>query len=191
MVYDYCVVGGGIVGLATAMKLLEMQPGARLVVLEKEAGLSRHQTGHNSGVIHAGIYYAPGSLKADLCRRGSKATKEFCWNHRIPFETCGKLLVATNELELQRMNNLVERAKLNQIEVERLDAADLRQREPNIIGVGGLFVPETGVSEAVRESGLKDHVPTKIVTLKVRLGDGEHVNPGLHLFQEGEKSGQG
>src|SRR6266403_5339206 len=107
MVYDYCVVGGGIVGLATAMKLLEIQPGARLVVLEKEAGLSRHQTGHNSGVIHAGIYYAPGSLKADLCRRGSKATKEFCWNHRIPFETCGKLLVATNELELQRMNNLV------------------------------------------------------------------------------------
>ena len=87
MVYDYCVVGGGIVGLATAMKLLEMQPGARLVVLEKEAGLSRHQTGHNSGVIHAGIYYAPGSLKADLCRRGSKATKEFCRNHRIPFET--------------------------------------------------------------------------------------------------------
>lgn len=150
MVYDYCVVGGGIVGLATAMKLLEMQPGARLVVLEKEAGLSRHQTGHNSGVIHAGIYYAPGSLKADLCRRGSKATKEFCWNHRIPFETCGKLLVATNELELQRMNNLVERAKLNQIEVERLDAADLRQREPNIIGVGALFVPETGIVDFKR-----------------------------------------
>jgi L-2-hydroxyglutarate oxidase len=150
MVYDYCVVGGGIVGLATAMKLLEMQPGARLVVLEKEAGLSRHQTGHNSGVIHAGIYYTPGSLKADLCRRGSKATKEFCWNHRIPFETCGKLLVATNELELQRMNDLVERAKLNQIEVERLDAADLRQREPNIIGVGGLFVPETGIVDFKR-----------------------------------------
>jgi len=150
MAYDYCVVGGGIVGLATAMKLLEIQPGARLVVLEKEAGLRRHQTGHNSGVIHAGIYYAPGSLKADLCRRGSKATKEFCWNHRIPFETCGKLLVATNELELQRMNNLVERAKLNQIEVERLDAADLRQREPNIIGVGGLFVPETGIVDFKR-----------------------------------------
>ena len=131
MVYDYCVVGGGIVGLATAMKLL-----------------GRHQTGHNSGVIHAGIYYAPGSLKADLCRRGSKATKEFCRNHRIPFETCGKLLVATNELELQRMNNLVERAKLNQIEVERLDAADLR--EPNIIGVGGLFVPETGIVDFKR-----------------------------------------
>ena len=150
MVYDYCVIGGGIVGLATAMKLLEMQPGARLVVLEKEAGLSRHQTGHNSGVIHAGIYYAPGSLKADLCRRGSKATKEFCRNHRIPFETCGKLLVATNELELQRMNNLVERAKLNQIEVERLDGADLRRREPNIIGVGGLFVPETGIVDFKR-----------------------------------------
>jgi (S)-2-hydroxyglutarate dehydrogenase len=93
------------VGLAIAMKLLEMQPGARLVVLEKEAGLSR-QTGHNSGVIHAGIYYAPGSLKADLCRRGSKATKEFCWNHRIPFETCGKLLVATKGLAQQKVRKV-------------------------------------------------------------------------------------
>ncbi len=150
MLYDYCVVGGGIVGLAAAMKLLEMQPGARLVLLEKEGGLSRHQTGHNSGVIHAGIYYAPGSLKADLCRRGAKATKEFCSNHGIPFETCGKLLVATNELEFQRMNDLVERAKVNQIEVERLAAADVRQREPNIVGVGGLFVPETGIVDFKR-----------------------------------------
>jgi L-2-hydroxyglutarate oxidase len=150
MIYDYCVVGGGIVGLAAAMQLLEMQPGTRLVVLEKEAGLSRHQTGHNSGVIHAGIYYAPGSLKADLCRRGAKATKQFCLNHHIPFETCGKLLVATNELELRRMNDLVERAKLNQIEVERLDSANLRQREPNITGVGGLFVPETGIVDFKR-----------------------------------------
>jgi len=150
MVYDYCVIGGGIVGLATAMKLLEMQPGARLVVLEKEEGLSRHQTGHNSGVIHAGIYYTPGSLKADLCRRGAKATKEFCRKHAIPFETCGKLLVATNELELRRMNDLVERAKLNQIEVQPLDAADLRRREPNIIGLGALFVPETGIVDFKR-----------------------------------------
>jgi L-2-hydroxyglutarate oxidase len=145
MIYDYCVIGGGIVGLATAMKLLELQPGASLVLLEKEAGLARHQTGHNSGVIHSGIYYAPGSLKADFCRRGSKATKAFCDRHGIPYDTCGKLLVATNDLELTRMNGLIERARLNQIEVERLDAAELRRREPNIDGIGGLLVPETGI----------------------------------------------
>ena len=96
MIYDYCVIGGGIVGLATAMDLLELQPGASLLLLEKEAGLAKHQTGHNSGVIHSGIYYAPGSLKADFCRRGANATKAFCDKHGIPYETCGKLLVATN-----------------------------------------------------------------------------------------------
>jgi L-2-hydroxyglutarate oxidase len=150
MIYDYCVIGGGIVGLATAMKLLEMQPGATLILLEKEAGLARHQTGHNSGVIHAGIYYAPGSLKADFCRRGAKATKDFCTEHGIPFETCGKLLVATNDLELERMRTLFERAKLNQIKVERLDAAALKLREPNVTGVGALFVEETGIVDYKR-----------------------------------------
>ncbi len=145
MIYDYCVIGGGIVGLATAMKLLELQPGASLVLLEKEAGLARHQTGHNSGVIHSGIYYAPGSLKAEFCRRGSKATKAFCERHGIPYDTCGKLLVATNALELTRMNGLIERARLNQIEVERLDAAELRRLEPNVDGIGGVLVPETGI----------------------------------------------
>src|SRR5450631_2747661 len=109
MIYDYCVIGGGIVGLATAMKLLELQPGASLLLLEKESALAQHQTGHNSGVIHAGIYYAPGSLKADFCRRGAKATKSFCAQHGIPFETCGKLLVATNAIERQRMDALLER----------------------------------------------------------------------------------
>src|SRR5450631_4559502 len=109
MIYDQCVVGGGIVGLSTAMALLEKRPGSSLVLLEKETGLARHQTGHNSGVIHAGIYYAPGSLKADLCRRGAQATKSFCAQHGIPFETCGKLLVATNAIERQRMDALLER----------------------------------------------------------------------------------
>jgi L-2-hydroxyglutarate oxidase len=145
MIYDYCVIGGGIVGLATAMELLGMQPGASLLLLEKETSLAQHQTGHNSGVIHAGIYYAPGSLKAELCRRGSKATKAFCDQHGIPYDTCGKLLVATNRLELERMSGLMERARLNQIEVEALDAGELKRREPNIEGIGGLLVPETGV----------------------------------------------
>jgi len=145
MTYDFCIIGGGIVGLATAMSLAETRPGASILVLEKEAVLGRHQTGHNSGVIHAGIYYAPGSLKAKLCRRGARKTKEFCSDHGIPFETCGKMLVATNDLEQARMGELVERARQNQITAERIDAAELRRREPNIVGVGGLYLKETGI----------------------------------------------
>jgi L-2-hydroxyglutarate oxidase len=143
--YDFCVIGGGIVGLATAMKLLELNPGATLLLLEKERELAMHQTGHNSGVIHSGIYYAPGSLKADLCKRGERATKEFCTAHGIPFVTCGKTLVATTALELERMEALVGRAAENGIEVERLDADALRRREPNIAGLGALFVPATAI----------------------------------------------
>ena len=143
--YDFCVVGGGIVGLATAMALLHRNPGATLVLLEKETALATHQTGHNSGVIHSGIYYAPGSLKADLCKRGERATKEFCTAHDIPFVTCGKTLVATNALELERLEALVGRAGENGIAVERLDAAELRRREPNITGLGALFVPATAI----------------------------------------------
>jgi L-2-hydroxyglutarate oxidase len=145
MVFDYCVIGGGIVGVATAMALLEARPGASIVVLEKEKALATHQTGHNSGVIHSGIYYAPGSLKAELCRRGALATKSFCLQHGIPFEVCGKLLVATNPLEYQRMDALFERAKQNRIQAERLDAAELKRREPNIVGLGALFVDATGI----------------------------------------------
>jgi L-2-hydroxyglutarate oxidase len=143
--YDFCVVGGGIVGLATAMALLERHPGARLVLLEKEGALAMHQTGHNSGVIHSGIYYAPGSLKAELCKRGERATKEFCAAHGIPFVTCGKTLVATDALELERLEALVGRAYENGIEAERLDEAELRRREPNITGLGALFVPATAI----------------------------------------------
>src|SRR4051794_35383183 len=145
MNYAFCVIGGGIVGLATAMKLLEMHPGASLAVLEKENSLGRHQTGHNSGVIHAGIYYAPGSFKAELCRRGAQATKEFCSQHGIPFEVCGKMLVATNEVEARRMEELYRRSVENNVEVEKLDSTELKSREPNITGVGALFVPSTGI----------------------------------------------
>ncbi|WP_248805591.1 L-2-hydroxyglutarate oxidase [Pseudomonas sp. MWU13-2100] len=145
MIYDFCIIGGGIVGLATAMELLKRQPGASLLILEKEATLARHQTGHNSGVIHAGIYYAPGSLKADLCKRGAQATKDFCREHGIRFEVCGKLLVASTPLQGQRMQALYERSQLNGMRVERLDADELRRREPNIVGLGGLFLDATGI----------------------------------------------
>jgi L-2-hydroxyglutarate oxidase len=127
------------------MELLKRQPGSSIVILEKEQSLAQHQTGHNSGVIHAGIYYAPGSLKADLCRRGALATKSFCDEHGIPYEVCGKMLVATNSLEAERMTALFERAKKNNIDAERLDAQELKRREPNIVGVGALFVKSTGI----------------------------------------------
>jgi L-2-hydroxyglutarate oxidase len=145
MPYDYCVIGGGIVGLATAMRLLERRPGASLLLIEKESGLGEHQTGHNSGVIHAGIYYPPGSLKAELCRKGAQATKDFCAANDIPFEVCGKLLVATNPLEVQRMDALLERSKANDIEVIPVSAGELAEREPNIAGLGALLVPSTGI----------------------------------------------
>ena len=145
MIHDFCIIGGGIVGLATAMELLKRQPGASLVILEKEPVLAKHQTGHNSGVIHAGIYYAPGSLKADLCKRGAEATKQFCREHGIKFEVCGKLLVASSPLEMQRMEALYARAQLNGMQVERLNAEQLCQREPNIVGLGGLFLDATGI----------------------------------------------
>ena len=106
MIHDYGVIGGGIVGLAAAREVARARPGASMFLLEKEAAIARHQTGHNSGVIHSGIYYAPGSFKASLCREGASATKAFCAEHGIPFEACGKLLVATSEAELVRMDAL-------------------------------------------------------------------------------------
>jgi L-2-hydroxyglutarate oxidase len=147
MIYDFCIIGGGIVGLATALKLGEAHPAAGILVIEKESAVARHQTGHNSGVIHSGIYYAPGSFKAELCRRGAAATVEFCSEHTLPFEVCGKLLVATNEAERQRMLKLFERASVNKVDAELIDAAELKRREPNIAGVGAIFVPSTGITD--------------------------------------------
>jgi (S)-2-hydroxyglutarate dehydrogenase len=145
MTFDYCIIGGGIVGLATAMRLLEDRPGSSLILIEKEDALGKHQTGHNSGVIHAGIYYPPGSLKAELCRKGAEATKAFCAENGIRFETCGKLLVATSDLEMQRMDALYERSKQNTIEVHCVSEGELKEREPNIRGRGALLVPSTGI----------------------------------------------
>ncbi|WP_454085461.1 L-2-hydroxyglutarate oxidase [Georgenia sp. Marseille-Q6866] len=143
--YDVVVVGGGIVGLSTAMTLLQRSPGLSLLVLEKEDDVARHQTGHNSGVIHAGVYYAPGSLKARLCAAGARATREFCDEHGIAYRDTGKLIVATDDAELSRMEVLHERATANGLALERLDAAELRRREPHVTGVGALFSPNTGI----------------------------------------------
>lgn len=145
MDFEFCIIGGGIVGLATARELLKRDPQARICLIEKEAGFGQHQTGHNSGVIHAGIYYQPGSLKAKLCRAGADATKQFCRDHGIPFETCGKLLVATSDLELTRMAALVDRARQNEIEIESVSAARLKEIEPMVSGTGALLVKATGI----------------------------------------------
>lgn len=142
---DVSIIGGGIVGLATAYALLQARPGLGITVLEQEAQPGLHQTGHNSGVIHSGIYYAPGSLKARLCREGAEATKTFCAENNIPVEICGKHLVATNALEVERMGALAERAQKNEIGYERIDAAELHRREPAIKGLGALFIPATGI----------------------------------------------
>ncbi|MEP3348758.1 MAG: L-2-hydroxyglutarate oxidase [Marinomonas sp.] len=143
--YDIAVIGAGIVGLSTAWQLLQRYPDYRIVVIEKEDDVGLHQTGHNSGVIHAGVYYAPGSLKADFCHRGATATKAFCQEHDIDFNECGKLLVATNDVEYERMNALFERCQENNLEVHKLDQTQLKEREPNVKGLGALFVPSTGI----------------------------------------------
>lgn len=147
MQLNYLIVGGGIIGLSVAMQILKQRPGAALMVLEKEDGLARHQTSHNSGVVHSGVYYEPGSLKARFCRDGMMATVGFCQERGIPFEQCGKLLVATNDVELARMGALEQRAQANGLNLERLDAAELKRREPRISGLGALLVPTTGIVE--------------------------------------------
>ncbi|MGJ8646577.1 MAG: L-2-hydroxyglutarate oxidase [Marinomonas colpomeniae] len=143
--YDIAVIGAGIVGLSTAWQLLQRYPEYKIVLIEKEAEVGLHQTGHNSGVIHAGVYYAPGSLKADFCQRGAAATKAFCREHDIDFDECGKLLVATNATEHERMNALYERCQENKLEVHKLDQAQLREKEPNVKGLAAIFVPSTGI----------------------------------------------
>jgi len=145
VIFDFCVVGGGIVGVATARELARRCPEASLVLVEKEVALAQHQTGRNSGVIHAGVYYAPGSLKARYCREGARDTKAFCDAHGIRYETCGKLLVAAREDELGRMAELETRARTNELAVERIDAARLRELEPHVRGVGALLVTSTAI----------------------------------------------
>jgi L-2-hydroxyglutarate oxidase len=143
--FDVIVIGAGLVGLATAMALLAERPGLRLAVLEKESSVGTHQSGHNSGVIHAGLYYQPGSLKARFCTAGRLAMVEFAKSHEIPYRQTGKLVVATGESELPRLADLAERGRANGLAVREVAAAEIADIEPSVRGIRALHIPESGV----------------------------------------------
>ena len=145
--FDIVLIGGGIVGVSTALTVKQKFPRAKVMLIEKENLFASHQTGHNSGVIHAGVYYEPGSLKADFWKRGAKATMDFCTTHDLPFRQCGKLLVATTSLEMKRMEALEERCARNRIQTQRIGRNQLNQMEPHIFGLGALKVAATGITD--------------------------------------------
>jgi L-2-hydroxyglutarate oxidase len=181
VINDYCVVGAGIVGLATAMSLVHSRPGSSVVVLEKEPGPAHHQSGHNSGVIHSGIYYEPGSLKSKLCVRGVRMTKEFCAEHGVPALDCGKVIVATSPLEDVRLQRLAERAGLNGVSAQLLSRAELQALEPNVDGTSALLVPSTGVVDYRRVTSAMEAV--------VRAGGGGRVEYGVEVTAINESAG--
>lgn len=180
--YDVAIVGGGIVGLATAVRLLEARPDLRLVVLEKERELASHQSGHNSGVLHAGLYYVPGSLKAQLCREGKAAVEAFAERHGIAYERCGKLVVAVEESELPRLAALEERARANGVPgLEAVGPERIRELEPHAAGIRGLWSPETGIidfrrvalamADDLRACGAVIETSRRVTSIEERAGE--------------------
>jgi (S)-2-hydroxyglutarate dehydrogenase len=144
--YDVIIVGGGAVGLATALQLKNQNPKLKVVVIEKEPAVANHQTGNNSNVIHSGIYYKPGSLKAKNCIHGYNLLLEFCRKHEVPFELCGKIIVATDEKELPLLKTIFDRGQQNGLQnLKMLKAEELKQYEPHVAGIAGIHVPQTGI----------------------------------------------
>ena len=173
MTYDIAVIGGGIVGLSFAMQVSERFPRLRVVVLEKEAGVARHQTGHNSGVIHSGVYYKAGSLKARLCVAGAREMVGFCSRHGIPHEVCGKLIVATNPEEMTRLDVLLAQGVANGLEGLRLlERAAMLEIEPHVGGVRALLVPSTGIT---------DYVAVTAKYAEIAAGRGVEVKTGAEV----------
>lgn len=144
--YDVIIIGGGIVGLATGYELIKQNPNLKVILLEKEPELGQHQTGHNSGVIHSGIYYKPGSLKAKNCRRGINLLLKFCDNHNIPYDMCGKIILATSKEETDSLELLYDRGQRNGIKgIKKLSSNELVEYEPHANGLSALYCPETGI----------------------------------------------
>lgn len=173
MKYDLIIVGGGIVGLATALKVKQANPTLNLLILEKEKGIAIHQTGHNSGVIHSGLYYKPGSLKATNCIRGYTELIQFCQEENIPYELCGKIVVATAPEELSIMDGLYERGVQNGLKgLKKLTAEELKEYEPHVNGLGGILVPQTGI---VNYKVVAEHYLARIKDLGGEIAFGEKV----------------
>jgi L-2-hydroxyglutarate oxidase len=190
MKYDAVVIGGGIVGLASAWSLLKQKPSIKIALVEKEAQLSQHQTGNNSGVIHSGIYYKPGSLKAQNCLRGYDMLLEFAKKYGIAHELCGKVIVATQESELPVLESIYQRGLENGLsQIKKISASQIREIEPHIAGKAGIFVPYTGIidyravaeklGELIAENG--GHIKLKTPVLQVRQGGKEVITPNETL----------
>lgn len=159
--YDVIIVGAGIVGAACARKLMSEKPNLNVLLLEKEAQPAFHQTGRNSGVIHAGVYYAPGSLKARYCREGLERTIAYCQQYDLPYLQCGKLIVATDDIEERRLEALFERCTLNDLEPQRCTGHQVHTREPNITGQAAIFVKQTGITNYSKITGHFAHCFTE------------------------------
>ncbi|MDW7695949.1 L-2-hydroxyglutarate oxidase [Flammeovirgaceae bacterium SG7u.111] len=177
MEYEVVVIGGGIVGLATAYKILEKKPGVKLALLEKESGVAKHQTGNNSGVIHSGIYYKPGSLKAKNCISGYQRLLAFCDEHEIEYDLCGKVIVATSEAEKIPLENIYNRGLKNGLgKIRKISQAELREIEPHVAGIAGIDVPYTGIvdfkqvsakyAELIQEKGGEIITGAKVINIK-------------------------
>lgn len=178
MKYDIIVVGGGIVGLATALNLINRNPNLKILLLEKESSVAQHQTGNNSGVIHSGLYYKPGSLKAKNCIHGYHLLIDFCNQNEIPYELCGKIVVATDEKELPLLKNLYDRGHQNGLkDFKMLKADDLKEYEPHVAGLAGFFVPQTGIvdykvvaekyAELIRRKGGEIKLGEKVLDVSI------------------------
>ena len=169
---DVVIIGGGIVGLATAYRLLQRFPDRKVTILEKEREVAQHQTGHNSGVLHSGIYYKPGSLRAINCREGKMAMEKFCQEQNIPFDRCGKVIVAVDQKEIPQLERIYERGLANDIRCERIGPERLKEIEPHVVGVQAVHVPDAGIvdyrqvaeklAECVKAAGGEVKMSTKV-----------------------------
>ena len=175
-IFDITIIGGGIVGTATALSILNSN-NVKLLLLETESSLAAHQTGNNSGVIHSGLYYKPGSLKAANCTLGRDMMYAFCQEHNLSYDKSGKIVVATREKEIPALNMLEERGRENGLAgIKRLSASEIKEYEPHALGIDGLFVPQTGIvdyvavtnkyAELIREKGGEIKTNSKLISVK-------------------------